>query len=60
MKKILVIVCLNLLGVSQSFGGWDQSLWRWESDCNYGSSSGCSIAGTMGTFKQSPFFGILL
>jgi len=26
---------------------WDQSLERWEGDCNYGSSMGCSIAGSM-------------
>jgi len=34
MKKNLMLVLLNVLGITQSFGGWNQSTERWEQECN--------------------------
>jgi len=45
MKQYLKILSAFVLVGSVAQAGWDQSTERWEMDCNYGSSMGCSFAG---------------
>ena len=42
-KIFFGIIVLTIL----AFSAWNQSLERWESDCNYGMATACSIAASM-------------
>jgi len=47
MKKILLASMMLIAATSHLAAEWDQSLSRWESECDEGMASGCSIAGSM-------------
>lgn len=47
MKKMLLASMMLIATTSHLAAEWDQSLSRWESDCDFGNDIGCSIAGSM-------------